>query len=297
MSKLLIKQLLKRLIPNPGMFEIGIKGVKLFHVIDSIRCAPAIYEPTVIVILNGEKEAILDGEHYVYDHNKYMCCPITMPVEAGTPKASKNNPLMGISISLDSKMLTELSIEVEARSSGSRKPNGTPLAPNLTLANWDEPFTEALYRLLQLTDNASDMAVLGHGRLKELYYAILKGEAGHAIRSAYGVGNPIARTIEFLSTRLDEQITIDDMAEKAGMSRAVFHRKFKHATRMSPIQFIKCMRLNTAAMNIAGGMNVSEAALNVGYVSSSQFSREFKRLYGQPPKKWVGSPLSAEIGN
>ncbi len=295
MNKPSVKQLIERLIPNPGMFGIGVKGVQLFHVIDSIRCAPAIYEPTVIVIVNGEKEAILDGEHYVYDHNKYMCCPITMPVEAGTPKASKNNPLLGISISLDTKMLTELSIEMETTLNSVRKQINTSVAPNLTLANWDEPFTEALYRLLQLTDNTSDMAVLGHGRLRELYYAILKGEAGHAIRSAYGVGNQIARTIEYLSARLDEQITIDDMAEKAGMSRAVFHRKFKHATRMSPIQFVKCVRLNTAAMNIANGMNVSEAAIEVGYVSSSQFSREFKRLYGQSPKNWRETPISDAI--
>ncbi|WP_285408085.1 MULTISPECIES: AraC family transcriptional regulator [unclassified Vibrio] len=71
------------------------------------------------------------------------------------------------------------------------------------------------------------------------------------------------------------------------MNRAVLHRKFKQATNMSPIQFMKSMRLNSAAMKIATGTNVSEAAMSVGYVSSSQFSREFKRLYGQSPKQWV----------
>ena len=76
------------------------------------------------------------------------------------------------------------------------------------------------------------------------------------------------------------------MATRAHMSRAVFHRKFKQATTMSPIQFVKSMRLNNAAMKIAGGMNVNEAALDVGYVSPSQFSREFKRMYGQPPRVW-----------
>ena len=73
------------------------------------------------------------------------------------------------------------------------------------------------------------------------------------------------------------------------MSRAVFHRKFKQATLMSPIQFMKSMRLNNAAMQIASGKNVSEAAMSVGYVSSSQFSREFKRLYGLSPKQWTQS--------
>ena len=70
------------------------------------------------------------------------------------------------------------------------------------------------------------------------------------------------------------------------MSRAAFHRKFKQATAMSPIQFVKSMRLNNAAMKIAAGMNVSEAAMGVGYVSPSQFSREFKRMYGQSPRQW-----------
>jgi len=70
------------------------------------------------------------------------------------------------------------------------------------------------------------------------------------------------------------------------MSRAVFHRKFKQATNMSPIQFVKSMRLNSAAMQIARGTHVNVAAMAVGYVSSSQFSREFKRMYGQSPKQW-----------
>ena len=127
---------------------------------------------------------------------------------------------------------------------------------------------------------------MGEGRLRELYYAVLKGEAGESARRAFGVGNEIARTIDYLSSRLDEPVSIEDMAGRVGMSRAVFHRKFKQATTMSPIQFVKSMRLNTAAMQIANGKTVSEAAMAVGYVSSSQFSREFKRLYGQSPKQW-----------
>lgn len=76
------------------------------------------------------------------------------------------------------------------------------------------------------------------------------------------------------------------MVSRAGMSRAVFHRKFKQVTTLPPIQFVKSMRLNSAAMKIAGGMPVSEAAMDVGYLSPSQFSREFKRLYGQSPRQW-----------
>ena len=134
-----------------------------------------------------------------------------------------------------------------------------------------------------------DTAILANSRLRELYYAVLKGEAGTAASRAFGVCNEIARSIEYLSYHLDETVTIEDMAAQVGMSRAVFHRKFKEATTMSPIQFVKSMRLNIADTKMADGMNVNEAAMEVGYVSSSQFSREFKRMYGQSPKQWCHS--------
>lgn len=81
-------------------------------------------------------------------------------------------------------------------------------------------------------------------------------------------------------------MSIDDLAHHAGMSRAAVHRKFKQATSLSPIQYIKTMRLNSAAMKIAEGESIARAAQDVGYLSPSQFSREFKRLYGRAPKQW-----------
>ena len=268
------------------MVDTGVKGVKLFRVTTPVRCAPAVYEPTVVAIVSGAKEAILDGKSYVYDSSQYMCCSMSMPVEAGTPTASPDNPLLGVYISLDTKVMTELAIDMESAVGAIRKPHGGPLPPGFALAHWDNAFTDALLRLLQLGDSPADTSVLGDGRLREFYYAVLKGDAGESARRAFGVGNEIARSIEYLSSRLDEVVTIEDMAAQVGMSRAVLHRKFKEATSMSPIQFVKSMRLNTAAMKIAGGMNVSTAAMEVGYVSSSQFSREFKRMYGQSPKQW-----------
>lgn len=286
MSKDQIKKLIEAGTREEGMTETGVKGVQLFRVTESVRCAPAVYEPSVIAIVGGAKEAILDGQRHVYDSNQYMCCPISMPVEAGTPTASPETPLLGVYISLDTRVMTELAIEMERAAGAIRKPGSGTLPQGFALARWDDAFTEALLRLLQLGRSPADTALLGAGRLREVYYAILKGEAGAAARRAYGVGNEIARSIDYLSSCLDQSVTIEDLAAQVGMSRAVFHRKFKQATTMSPIQFVKAMRLNTAAMKIAGGMNVSEAAMNVGYVSSSQFSREFKRMYGQSPRRW-----------
>ncbi|WP_261905293.1 AraC family transcriptional regulator [Vibrio fortis] len=286
-----MKQNLKDWVANrlttDGMIESRINGVHLFKVTNAVPCAPAIYDPALIVILNGKKEAILEGDRYVYDSKQYMCCVASLPVEAGTPEASVDDPLIGVYVSLDTKVMKELTIEME-ETKGCESGFQSSINPqSLMLSDWDEEFTDALYRLVTISDNVTDSVVLGEGRLRELYYAVLKGDCGPSVRKAFSVGNGIARAIEHLSMNLEKNVSIDELASLVGMSRAVLHRKFKQATNMSPIQFMKSMRLNSAAMKIAKGTNVSEAAMEVGYVSSSQFSREFKRLYGQSPKQWV----------
>ena len=281
-----IKQLIESRTHEDGLIETGVEGVQLFRATRAMPCAPAVYEPCVIAIASGAKEAVLDGERYIYDNRHYMCCPVSMPVKAGTPSASAETPLYGVYVSLNPRVMRELVIEMGSTCSPVPVSKSTSSPQAISLANWDDAFSDALLRLLQLTESEMDMAVLGDIRLRELYYAILKGEASAFAREAYGIGNAIARSIAYVSSNLNAQVSIDDMAARAAMSRAVFHRKFKQATTMSPIQFVKSMRLNSAAMKIAEGMTVTEAAVGVGYVSASQFSREFKRLYGQSPRQW-----------
>ena len=286
MSKQRIKQLIEDRTDQDGLTETGIPGVRLFRATQAIPCVPAVYEPSVVAIVSGSKEAVLDGHRYIYDESKYLCCPMSMPVKAGTPNASIDDPLYGVFISLNQRVMTELTLEMENVGGSLPALKGDLRAQGIRLAEWDEGFTDALQRLLQLGANPTDAAVLGDARLRELYYAILQGEAGLFARQAFGAGNAIARSIAHVSSHLDAPISIEEMAARAGMSRAVFHRKFKQVTTMAPIQFVKSMRLNNAAMKIAGGMTVNEAAIDVGYVSPSQFSREFKRMYGQSPRQW-----------
>lgn len=286
MSKHQIRQLVERRVQQDGLTETAVDGLRLFRATAPVPCAPAVYEPSVIAIVSGAKEAVLDGTRHVYDDSRYLCCPMSMPIQAGTPAASLDNPLYGVLVALDQRVMTELTMEME-RSDSSVAPHVVDATTRgVRLANWDDAFTDALFRLLQITDSRTDTAVLGEARLREFYYAVLKGEASFFTRQAFGAGNAIARSIAYVSSNLSESITIDEMAMRAGMSRAVFHRRFKQTTTMSPMQFVKSMRLNSAAMKIAGGMTVNEAAIDVGYVSASQFSREFKRMYGQSPRQW-----------
>lgn len=289
MLKQQIKQLIETRLPQDGFIETGVPAVKLFRTTEPVPCAPTLYEPCVIAIVSGAKEAMLNGARFVYDSERYLCCPLVLPVEAGTPFASPETPLMGVYISLDPRAIAELSLQMDAAGWLAGAVGDPQPAQGIQLCGWDDRFSEALFRLLQLGENAIDTATLGEGRLREVYYAILNGAAGGFARQTIGSGNAIARSIGHVAAHLDAPISIVEMAQRAGMSRAVFHRKFKETTTMSPIQFVKAMRLNHAAIRIAGGMSVSEAALDVGYQSSSQFSREFKRLYGQSPREW-GAP-------
>lgn len=286
MSKQRIRQLIENRTDQDGLTETGIPGVRMFRVTQAMPCVPAVYEPSIVAIVSGSKEAILDGRRFVYDDQKYLCCPMSMPVKAGTPTATTDDPLYGVFVSLNQRVMTELALEMENVGGALPIVKGDLRAQGIRLAEWNEGFTDALLRLLQLGQSATDTAVLGDARLRELYYAILQGEAGMFARQAFGAGNAIASSIAHVSSHLEAPISIDDMAARAGMSRAVFHRKFKQATTMAPIQFVKSMRLNKAAMKIAGGMTVNEVAIDVGYVSPSQFSREFKRMYGQSPRQW-----------
>ncbi|MEP3348506.1 MAG: AraC family transcriptional regulator [Marinomonas sp.] len=286
MSKERIEQLIHSKMNESSLIDTSIKGVQLFKITNSVHCAPAVYEPSVTAIVRGGKEAIVDGKKHVYDNSRYISCTMSMPIETGAPNCSPDDPLIGVYISLDTSLMTELTLELTSSAGSFRTPKNTSHSQGLSTALWDDDFTDALYRLLQLDKKTLDLAILEKSRLRELYYTILKGEAGNAFRSAFGVGNEIARSIEFLSSSLDQPVTIEEMADQIGMSRAVFHRKFKQATNMSPIQFVKSMRLNSAATKIAEGTNVNIAAMEVGYVSSSQFSREFKRMYGLSPKQW-----------
>ena len=171
-----------------------------------------------------------------------------MPVQARTPVSSPDNLLFGVYISLDQRMMTELTLEMENLGDYIPMGKGSLPAQGIRLANWYDAFSDAHLQLPQLGDIETDTAVLGDAWLRGLSYAILKDEAGSFARQAYRTGNAIARSIEYVSSHLEAPVSIDDMATRAGMSRAVFQRKFKQVTTMAPIQFVKSMRLNKTAM-------------------------------------------------
>lgn len=164
---------------------------------------------------------------------------------------------------------------------------GRGAGPGFDTAKRDAAFDAALTNLLALLDDPPAAKVLGAGRLREVPFAVLRGESGGRLRDAFGRAPALAATLEFVRAHIDESFSIDALAQRAGMSRAVFDRQFKQATSESPLQYIKSLRLNEASMRIARGERVGEAATAVGYHNPSQFSREFRRKFGASPREWA----------
>ncbi len=286
MEKQRIHKRIAQLAAAEGITETGLEGVRLFRITQPVERIPAVYSPSICAIVQGAKRAYFNGTLHEYNSDHILCCTMPMPIEAEVPHATPEAPVLGMLLSLDTQIMSETAIEllsVRGAAHNAKRGEGTS---GLAVARWNDQFTDAVFRLLDLVGDATALSVLGKGRLREVYYALLMGETGPMIRRAFGAADEIAHTLHFLQENLHTSITIEDLADHAHMSRAVFHRRFKQATTLSPIQFVKSLRLNEASMHIAAGMTINEAASKVGYTSSSQFSREFRRAFGKAPREW-----------
>lgn len=287
MSTRQIRDLIIRHAPAQGMADVPIEGLQLFRVTEPMPTAPAIYPASLCLLVEGEKRVYLGGEAKTYDDSSFLCCTMPLPVEAEIPRASPSNPVLGLLLSLETPTMSETFVATEAAAQLEPEVDTSESTPGLVVSAWDEPFIDAVLRLLQLLDDPCGRQVLAPSRLRELYFALLRSEAGGIIRRTFGASRDLGRALAFLHEHIGDAISINELARIAGMSKAVFHRRFKVMTKLSPLQFIKAIRLNNAAALIAGGMNIAEAADQVGYGSPSQFSREFSRQFGMPPRQWA----------
>ena len=293
MSKRKIRDLLLRHAPAHGFADVAIEGLQAIRVTEPVPTVPSIYPASLCFLVDGQKRVYFGGEAKTYGDGTFLCCTMPLPVEAEVPQASPSSPVVGLLVSLETPTMTETLVATEATARLEPEQDPSASSPGLVVAAWEAPLVDAVWRLLQLLDDPSARQVLATSRLRELYFALLRSEAGGAIRRAFGASRDRGRAFAFLHEHIAEPISVDELARVAGMSKAVFHRRFKAVTTLSPLQFMKAFRLNNAAAMIAGGMNIAEAADQVGYGSPSQFSREFSRQFGSPPRKWASDAVPA----
>ena len=288
-----IRDLILRHAPAHGAADVPIEGLQLIRVTEPVPTVPVIYPASLCVLVEGQKRVYLGGQAKTYGNSSFLCCTMPLPVEAEVPQASPSNPVLGLLLSLETPTMTETLVAAETTARLEPDMETPESIPGLVVSAWDEPFIDAVLRLLQLLDDPCARQVLATSRLRELYFALLRSEAGGVIRRTFRASRDLGRALAYLREHISEPISVHKLARVAGMSKAVFHRRFKSMTTLSPLQFIKAIRLNNAAALIAGGMNIAEAANHVGYGSPSQFSREFSRQYGMPPRQWANAAVSA----
>ena len=280
-----IRDSVDRHAPPAGNTKTPIQGVELFRVVAPFERMPGIYTPSVCVLVAGENVVHVEDSRYLFDEDRYVGATLPTPVFADVSKASHHAPLLGIVIELNATVISRL--VTETRVAYGTAPTSEGPTRGFDTATRDDRFDVALANLLELLDDPPAVEVLGAGRLRELFFAVLRGDAEARLQRDFGGTPALATTLAHVHANISEDLSIDALARRAGMSRAVFDRQFKAATLQSPLQYIKALRLSEASMLIARGETIGDAANAVGYHNSSQFSREFRRKFGASPRAWA----------
>lgn len=278
-----MKSLLLEYLPKDMALDSDIKGVKLVRRDKEYSSKPQIYNPEIIILAQGEKHVYVGNNKYDYDKNNYFVITVPLPVVCEAV-IKPGEPMLGIVIEIDPQVIGEILYEMDVEA-----PKKTNMKDSLYKAKITEEMLEISIKLLKALKSKNDSKILGPIYLKELIYKILVGEHSDILKElAYNnrVLYQISRAINRIHEDYSQPIEIQSLADEAGMSISMFHKNFKMITKTSPLQYIKNIRLHKAKELIQErGEKVYEAAIQVGYESSSQFNREYRRLFGITPAK------------
>src|SRR3954469_20621721 len=276
-----LASLLGDIAVEEGMQRTLIEGVEVFRATESVPRAPIVYQPRILIVGQGRKRAYLGGETHVYDAYNYLVLSVPLPAECET-EASPEEPLLLLAINVETAMLGEMMLGIDEPS-----PPVTPTPRGISSTPMNKELAGAVIRLLECLKKPTDSRILGRQTVREIVYRVLEGEQGGALRALASRDDHfarIARVLRQVHADYAKPFSVEEQARKAGMSLAAFHHHFKLVTACSPLQYLKRIRLDHAKRLMAHeGCNASTAAKAVGYESPSQFSREFKRLYGNTP--------------
>ncbi len=247
--------------------------------------ATFVYEPNLAVILRGRKRVEVGDEVFAYDESTFLLTVVDLPVSACVVEATPAQPYMAMVANLDLAKVRQLILTYELPA-----PRVTPLRGMATGPATSELLC-ALWRLLDLLDEPADIPVMADLILQELIYLLLRSEQGGRlwqIAMAGSQSNRVQKVINWLRHHFAEPLRVDDLAQMAAMSPSSLHHHFREITAMSPLQFQKQLRLQEARrLMLVEDLDAGAASFRVGYESPSQFSREYARLFGQPPKRDV----------
>ena len=274
---------------DDGLFESRLKGVRLFKETKPIPRQPLVYDPGICIIAQGQKTGYLGGREFLYDTNHYLVTSVTMPFECEA-FPSPEKPLRGLFIDIDMAQLHDL-IGRSGLQAGVGVAGEKGLPCGIGPAAMDEDMADATTRLLKCLQSEAESQILGPGLVREILYRALCGTQAPVLFSLAthsGTFSQVAHALKVMQSDYAAKLDVEQLAGTARMSASAFHRAFKEITSDSPMQYLKKIRLTKARdFMVQENMKAYIADDQVGYESSSQFSREFKRYFGQSPAEMV----------
>jgi AraC-like DNA-binding protein len=250
---------------------------------------PGLLTPAFCLILQGRKKLHLGQDIIYYHGGDYLASVIDIPASGQVVEATEKSPYIGLRIDFTTEEIASVVMEAKINV----KPKDKKLNAGAFVGKSDVELLDSLARLLKLVDKAKEEHFLAALIKRELIYHLLSGDYGHLFfqqvlfdQQTVGVGKAIA----WIKDNYSRSFTVEELAKVNNMSVSGLHHKFKAVTTMGPLQYQKQLRLQEARrLMLSGSMDVTTAALSVGYESASQFSREYQRLFGLPPLKDIKS--------
>lgn len=279
-----LKEKLLRHMPQPGDLMTPIEGMVLLRREAASTSERTFANPLTAFVVQGAKFSFLGANEYFYQENQCLVAGIGMPAFFRTLPATSEKPFLSVFFYLDAEIITELSVAM-AHQHFSLETN----CQGVTVADTEPELLKGVLRLVDLLEKPEQISIRAPLYIRDLHYLLLLSPFGSDLRQLNTFGtqdNTIVRLVSWIRHNMALPLTMKRLAEEANMSLSSLHRHFKNFTGLSPLQYIKQLRLIEAQrLMLVQNERANVAAMHVGYESITQFNREYKRMFGNPPHR------------
>jgi AraC-like DNA-binding protein len=278
-----LRRCIERFTGRDGVHRTAIAPLSLSRASAPSRPVQTIHEPALGIVAQGSKRVMLADEIYRYDAVHFILASVDLPVTSQIIEASPESPYLALRIALDPGQVGEVILAAGPCETAGRPQRG------LAVSRVEPPLLDAVVRLLLLLESPRDIGVLAPLVLREITYRLLVGEQGPRLRqiaAVNGLTRRVAAATNWLKHNFAQPFRVEALAREVHLSPSALAHQFKAVTAMSPLQYQKQLRLQEARrLMLSEGLDAASAGFHVGYQSPSQFSREYRRLFGQPPQR------------
>ena len=271
--------------PHDGSFDLRIPGLHAsrFSRVNK-ECVHALRVSSLCIVPQGAKAVIVGDEVFEYDASRMIVFSVALPVAAQVTRASHSEPYLSLRLDLDPHKIAELILKVF--------PLGLPPVQERSavyITPVDASIVNAATRLMACLSQPGDAELLAPLVMEEILIRLLRSPIGVRVAQmgfAESSVDRVAKAISWLRANFSQPMKVEDLAGLVHMSVSSFHEHFKSVTSMSPLHYQKVLRLQEARrLMLSTMMDASAASQRVGYLSASQFSREYSRFFGSAPTK------------